>query len=634
MTQTALGFLAAAVLAAGWPGVPAASGMVAPPVKTPVNAGPGAPADAPAAPARDGRIPGPAGAPGAHGPEAARPPGPLFHDERPQLFSFSVRDTSARPVTVPAVIPGGPGAAPARTGAGDLVLPVALIVGAGAVAAYSQVKRRRRTATRSTPRGGQTGWGGGELPEPSAPPLAELDARARQALVAADDALLTSREELGFATAQLGEAATAPFTDAVADAGNELTAAFRLRRELDDAAPEGDATRRRLLEEILARCAVADRRLDAESEDFDRLRALTDTAPQALAAAQGVYSELNGRMITAEATLTVMRGRYALSASAPVAHHAEEAQNRLVFAKTALDRARTAIEASGDGTAAVQIRAAEGALAQAGLLIDAVDRRARELAEAAGRLPGALTEADGDLAQARGTPRDTPAGQPAGLQGLIARADAVAVGVRGEMEAGPYDPIDALRRLGEAAAALDEVLAGARGSREAARARALLDLAALVAESSAAAADDYITTHRGAVGCEARTGLAEALWRLARSREAARTGKARDALAEARQAEGPARRAQDLAEEDVRGFGNPFGPGGVEEAGSAGGGLGGAVLGGIILGGVFDGGRGGSRGGGFGGGSPGSGLGYGAGGGGPGSFGGGGTRGRMGGGRF
>ncbi|MFI1013949.1 TPM domain-containing protein [Streptomyces sp. NPDC020965] len=606
---------------------------------------------------------------------------------------------SGRPVPTPAIIPGtpDPGGSGTDTGAGDLVLPIMLIGGAGAVAAYTYTRRRKRTATRTTPQGGQAGWSSGG---PPLAPLSELDARARQSLVETDDAVRTSQEELGFATAQFGEDAARPFQEAVDYATSELTAAFRVRQQLDDAYPEDDATRRRMLDDIIARCAEANRRLDAESDDFDRLRALEQNAPHALATARTAFGDLDGQVISTEAALAMMRERYAPSAGAPVADNAEQAKDRLVFAESSLDRAGTAVEASDNGTAAVQIRAAEGALAQAARLIEAVDRRARELAEATGALPGALTETESDLAEAGGLLRGTSAGtSTADLQGRMARAETIASEVRGEMTAGPYDPIDALRRVEEADAALDEALAGARESeRGAHRARALLDQATLGARSAVGAAADYITTHRGAVGSEARTRLAEAQRRLRRSGELAvgsdggaeahggaelgegaggdggagggreassirgdgggsgtegssgggvggssgrgvgrgsgrGVGNPQAALAEAQQADALARQAQRLAEDDVRGFGNRPGPGGVHQAGSAGGGLGGAVLGGIILGGLFGGGRGGSHGGGFGGGLGGGGLG-GFGGGGPGSFGGGGTRGRMGGGRF
>ncbi|WNO72524.1 TPM domain-containing protein [Streptomyces sp. AM8-1-1] len=545
---------------------------------------------------------------------------------------------NGRPVPAPALTPGDPdpGGSDA-TGAGDLVLPVVVVGGAAAIGAFALVRRRRRTATRTTPQGGRAGWGDGAQ---SPVPLPALDARSKQALVDTDDALRTSEEELGFATAQFGDEAAKPFRDAVEHARSELTAAFRLRHQLDDAHPEDDATRRRMLDEIVSRCTEADRRLDAESEDFDRLRALEENAPQALATARTAFDDLEGRLVTTEATLTVMRERYAPSAAAPVANSVEQARDRLRFAGAGLDEADQAVAASDHARAAVHVRAAEGALAQARQLIEAVDRRAQELAEAAGKLPGALTETDADLAEARGLLKGTSAGvSTAGLQGSVARAETVAGEVRRETETGPYDPIDALRRIEEADAALDEALAGARENEQGVRrAGALLDRAALGARSSVGAAADYITTHRGAVGSEARTRLAEAQRRLARSEELAASGDVQGALAEAQQADALARQAQSLAEEDVRGFGNPFGPGGVQGAGSAGGGLGGAVLGGIILGGLFGGGRGGGYGGGYGGGGLGGGFGGGFGGGGfgggPGSFGGGGTRGRRGGGRF
>ncbi|MFE5852855.1 TPM domain-containing protein [Streptomyces sp. NPDC056500] len=542
---------------------------------------------------------------------------------------------SGQPVPTPVIRPGDPdpGGSSAGAQAGDLVLPIALVAAVGAVGAYALVKRRRRSTTRTTPQGGQ-GWASGGAPgAPPLTPLPELDQEARRALVETDDAVRTSQEELGFAAAQFGDAAARPFQEAVTYAREELTAAFRLRQQLDDAHPEDDDTRRHMLDEILSRCTDANRRLDAEAEAFDRLRALEQNAPQALAAAEASFAELDGRVITTEATLSVMRERYAPSASSPVGADADQAKERLVFARGGLDQARTSIEAGDKGSAAVHVRAAEGALDQAGRLMEAVDRRARELAEATGNLPSALSETDSDLAEAGGLLKGTAQGAPtAALQGRIARAESVVAEVRAEVAAGPYDPIDALRRVEEADAALDESLAGARENEEGGRrARALLGQATLAARSSIGAAVDYITTHRGAVGSEARTRLAEAQRRLAHSAELAGPdaavgtgGDPQAALAEAQQADALARQAQSLAEDDVRGFGNRFGPGGVPGAGSAGGGLGGAVLGGIILGGLLGGGRGGGYGGGMGGGF----------GGGPGSFGGGGTRGRMGGGRF
>ncbi|GAA2480755.1 hypothetical protein GCM10010393_09240 [Streptomyces gobitricini] len=593
---------------------------------------------------------------------------------------------AGRPVPRPAVTPGTVDPGGGRSPGTDLILPVALLVGAGTAAAYAYAKRRRRTATRTTPHGGRDRWGA--PPEPS---VEELDARTRRALVDADDAVRTSEEELGFAVARFGEEAARPFTEAVAYARGELTAAFRLRRRLDDAYPEDEATRRRMLEEITTRCGDADRRLDAEAEAFDRLRALERTAPEALATAESAFRDVSGRAELADATLVAMRERYADSAAVPVAGGVEQARDRLLFVSANLGRARQAVEAGDNAAAAVHVRAAEAALDQAARLVDAVDRRAGELAEAAGRLPVALADTEGDLADAgrllsgvlKGTARGVTA---ADLRGRAARAESVVTDVRRAVEAGRYDPIDALRRVGEADAALDEALAGAREERGTRHARALLDHVLLTAGAAVGAATDYITTHRGAVGARARTRLAEADRRLERARNLAAaadgmpgggvggargdggsgsggglggagdagggsdaggggdvagpgdadgsggSGDVAEALAEARQADVLARQAWSLAEQDVVRYGGAFGPGGPPDPGR-GGGLGGAVLGGILLGGLLGGGgRGGEGYGGYGpvrgwdfGGSSGAG-------GWPGRFGGGGTRGRLGGG--
>ncbi|MET8415680.1 TPM domain-containing protein [Streptomyces sp. NPDC005134] len=538
---------------------------------------------------------------------------------------------AGKPVPIPTITPGidDPGTGSSGgTSTGDLILPVVLIGGAGAVAAYAYTRRKRRSTTRTTP--GSAGWGHGAAPSGGPPrpptPLPELDAHAKQALVETDDAVRTSEEELGFATAQFGEEAAAPFTEAVTFAKGELTAAFRLRQQLDDAFPEDDATRRRMLDEITNRCTGANARLDTVSEDFDRLRALERNAPQALATAETAFRSLAVRASAAETALTSMRGRYADSASSSVADDIEQAKDRLVFTTSSLNQARQAVDGGNNAAAAVYVRAAEGAVGQATTLVDAVDRRARELAEAAAALPAALTETETDLADAGGLLEGASEGvSTADLRGRIARAQSVLGDVNTEMQAGRYDPIDVLRRVEEADAALDEALTGARereqGDR---RARSLLDQAMLTTRSAIAAAADYITTNRGAVGSQARTRLAEAQRRLERARELAGTDDPQGALAEAHQAGSLAGQARSLAEEDVRAYGNRNGPGGVQ---GGGGGVGGAVLGGIILGGLLGGGGGGrGYGGGFGGGFGGGG------GGGPGSFGGGGTRGRRGGG--
>ncbi|MEU6663334.1 TPM domain-containing protein [Streptomyces sp. NPDC046821] len=468
------------------------------------------------------------------------------------------------------------------TSAPDLALPLIAAGGAVTIAALSYARRRRRMNTRTTPGGGAR-----------VTPLPDLDRRARRILVESDDAIRTSAEELGLADAQFGGEAVKTFAETVAFARSEVTTAFLLRRQLDDVRPGDDVTKRRLLDEIIGHCTEAGRALDAEAADFDRLRDLEDTVPEALAHAEAAATELAARTATAGETLTALRSRYAHSAVLPVEGHVEQAKDRLLFATTNFDQARDLVGSGGHGRAAAFLRAAESALGQARTFVDGVDRRGRELADADAKLPAALTASDAVLAAARAFAQGRSAASTGVLHGRVVRVESVDLRVRRALAAGPYDPVDALRRVEEADAALDAALTEAgEGKADTARLRGLLDRAELAARSSFGAASDFVETHRGAVGCEARMCLAEAGRELGSAGMGVRVGAGTPAeaggnpataLDAAQRADSLARQALYLAQQDVRFFGSPHG--------GDGGGVGGAILGGIILGEARDDGR-------------------------------------------
>ncbi|WP_344605796.1 hypothetical protein [Streptomyces glaucus] len=436
------------------------------------------------------------------------------------------------------------------TSAADLVLPLVTAGAVAVLAGYGRLRRIRRARTRTTP--------GGAAVEPPVPPLADLDGSARAALVEADDCVRTSREELGFAEARSGAAAVADFARAVREAEAELSAAFRMRQRYDDGLPGEAAARRHALAGIVGRCREAGRRLDAEAGAFDRLRGLAADPGAALEVAEARFRELTGRTGAAQALLADLGGRYAPSATAPVAGYAERATDRLVFATARLNRARQTADAGDRARAAGHLRAAEGAVAQAAVLVAAVGRLAAALATAAALVPAALTGAEAELAGAREGPARAPAAaaevsadEP---RTRIPHADAALAAVREELTGGPYDPLGALRRIVRAVTPL-----------AAGRAGVLPVAALLVARAAAGAAAGFVATHRGAVRAEARTRLAEAERLLAADPP---HPLAADALA---------RRARELAEQDVRRHRRP-----AAEAD--------AVLGGILLGGAPDGG--------------------------------------------
>lgn len=434
-----------------------------------------------------------------------------------------------------------------ESSAADLVLPLVVAGAVGALAGYGYLRRTRRARTRTIP-------GAAPATHSPAPPPTGLDEDARALPAEADDWIRTSRAELGFVAARFGEEAVAPFTAAVRDAETELSAAFRMRQRYDEGVPADEASRRQVLAGIVGRCQEAGRRLDAAAAAFDRLRALEREAGAALQVAETRFRELAGRTAAAETTLADLAERYPPSASAPVTGHAEQAKDRLVFATVHLNQARQATDRGEPEHAARDLRAAEAAVAQAAVFVAGIDRLAEALDAATRLVPAALTGAEAALAQVRGL--STTEGVPAGeLHARVRHADTVLTAVREEVAAGPYDPLDALRRIVEALTPLD-----------AGRAGVVSAAGALVARSSTDLADGFVDTHRGAVGGEARERLARARRLLADD-----TYVAADTLA---------REARDLAERDVRVHGNPV-------AGAAGhaSGVAGAVLGGILLGG-------------------------------------------------
>ncbi|MFI9242751.1 hypothetical protein ACIGXF_09175 [Streptomyces sp. NPDC053086] len=492
------------------------------------------------------------------------------------------------------------------TSAADLVLPLVAGVAAVALAGYGYARRTRRARTRTTP---------GTVPaHPPAPTPADSERQARAALRMADDCVRTSREELSFVSERFGEKQTEPFAHALRAAEAELSAAFAIWRRYEEGVPEEPSARRQALVGVIGRCAEAGRRLDAEAVALDQVRGFAateemtgggagaardvaegaaDTAHDmtegaagtaqnvldgtagaaqdvhdgtaraaqdvdgggvraALEVAEGRFRELAGRVVAAQHTLVALQERYLPSATGSVTGYVEQAKDRLWFATARLNEARQAADAGDSRRAARQLRAGEGAVAQAGVLVGGVERLAAQLRQAAELVPMVLAGAE---ARPSGARRGTQGSSltPGEVHARLAHADGVLAAVREELSGGPYDPMDALRRISRAVERLDGAVPGARDT-----------AALLVARSSVAGAEEFVVVHRGAVGTEARARLAESVRELA----AGNAGRADVVAGEARE----------LAERDVRAHGTPYAGAEGDTAGLAG-----AVLGGILL---------------------------------------------------
>ena len=469
-----------------------------------------------------------------------------------------------------------------------------------------------------------------------------LAREANSLLISSDERIRDAAQEVDFVEAQYGPAEVEPLRQAVAQARDELKRSFEIRQRLDDAEPEDAATREQMLREIVERLTRAHAVLDAQTERIRQLRDLERDAPETLAALPGRIDAVEGRLPAGEAALKGL-DRYAPSASQTVRGNVVEARKGLAGAREAVANGTASLQAGDTAKAASATRLAlEGVTGATGLL-DAIDRLAASIAAAEQQLPGALREAETDLADARATATETGLEPGSPIAARLSEAERALAAARAAAAASPADPAAALSMATEAQRLADEVLAAAR---EEVAARQRLEAAATASIRTAASAvdraADFVGTRRRGVGRGARTRLAEAERNLADAEALQRTDPALAAQA-AERAERLANEAYRLADDDFNDW-DQGGPGwGQRRGGGGGGDVAGAILGGI-LGGILSGGgtggggwggspwggSGGSRGGGF----PGWGGGGGFGSGGFGGGGGGGGGGRARGGRW
>lgn len=477
-----------------------------------------------------------------------------------------------------------------------------VVVGVGVLLMVALVRRGQRRAAGS---GAPATGAAGAPPEPVS--IDQLRQQAAAALIEADDSIRTSEQELGFATAQFGDAAAAPFVAALAQSKQDLARAFHVQRRAQEAA--GTPAEAGLLGEILDLSRAADARLDEQVEAFDALRDMERRIDSILPDLGGRVEQLQARLTTSQATTEALQGRWPPAALAPLTRNLDEAAQRITFAAQSV-QAGTAMLAAERSGAVAHARAAEEAIGQATTLLDNVDR-APEILDLAQRAIAALVaESERDIAEA----------ERLGLPPEVASTHTFAVETlrwaRTAIDSGNYDPIATRRALEESDSALEKALVPLREATESRRrAEALLATTTDAARMSIQAADDFIATRRGAVGAEARTRLAQAQREYAEGQaatdpvEALRHMQAADHLSD---------QAHWLAQQDEAQYRN------TQQMGGGGpGNLGSIILGGILIDAMTRGGRGGGMG------LPGGGSR------GPGSFGGGGTRGRRsGGGRF
>lgn len=331
----------------------------------------------------------------------------------------------------------------------------------------------------------------------------ELARRADRALVATDERIRLTTDELAFAEAELGLGPTKDLRDALDAVRLHLGEAFHLNQLNHDEIPDTAEELRTRNARIVQLCEWAESLLDDRTEALAAPIERARRAPEILAGVVQDAARLRERLPEARETVERLRARYSADALRQIDTNAAEAEQLLGFAEHSGAVAARRRDAGQREQANVALEAATESVRRAGALLDAVENFEIEALRAESTLTAIIEDSRGDLVVARREPA-TPAvaAAMADLEAALAALPAAGVNT---------DPFAHLTRLRDANTALDAAIALARE-----RAAKPLPTSEQVrnaiddADRSLAILRDVIGGHRGWIGADARTRQAEA----------------------------------------------------------------------------------------------------------------------------
>lgn len=424
-----------------------------------------------------------------------------------------------------------------------------------------------------------------EADEQQAAADADLARRAQKALVETDERIRSTADEVAFAQAELGDGPTRDIREGLDAVRTHLSEAFHLHQLNHDDVPDTPEEARIRNERIIQLCEWAEDVLDERTEKLKNAIERVRQAPQILDGVHDEAERLRELVPSARASVERLAGRYNTAALHRVEANPDEAEQLLDFATRAAEVSHRRREEKRTEDALSALETATEALRRARTIIEGVEDFEIEAMRAQSTLADVVADSRSDIVEARSAPQ-TPE--------VVAATAALEKALASLPGAGrPSDPFDDLWRVREANAALDAAVAKAR--ERAARPVPSIDHVRHdldSADRTIAVAQSLINGHRGFIGADARTRLAEAerlrvdvdpLIRSEDTRE--------EALHLARRVGQLANEALQLAQRDIdRDRGDDWGwGGGGYGGGMGGGGLLGPVAGGLLVGGLLGG---------------------------------------------
>ena len=376
-------------------------------------------------------------------------------------------------------------------GSGSMLVML-IIVGGGFIAllVHNNSRRSRGAGTAQTPAQAAN------MPGMS---VAETVTLANRQLLSADEQVRSAADELDFARAQFGIAATDEFARTLEAARAAVARGFERQKQMEDAT--GDAEKRSMASAIMRDLGENMNPLSAVQAAFEQRRSEQATLPSRLTEASERLVEQRGDLERASTELVSISGIYPAQMLASLQDNPEQALALLATAETAIATAKREVD-SDRTLAESSLDTAHRALMMAKHQTDAIFSAKSDLDAIRERLSTAIGSISADI-----TDVTSLGAEPAVFDPLVADArTAIAEAQAALMNTG--DPLAALEHLRASEAMLDSALAPLRTQRENnQKARASAQSQISLAETAIERAQRYVQGRRGAMDLSVRSTL-------------------------------------------------------------------------------------------------------------------------------
>ena len=377
------------------------------------------------------------------------------------------------------------------SGTGTMLIML-IIVGGGVIAllVHNNSRRSRGAGTAQTPAQAAN------MPGMS---VAETVTLANQQLLSADEQVRSAADELDFARAQFGIAATDEFARTLEAAKAAVARGFERQKQMEDAT--SDAEKRTTASAIMRDLGENMNPLGTIQATFEQRRSEQATLPSRIAEASERLVEQRGDLDRATAELAAIAGIYPAQMLTSLQDNPEQAHALLETAASAIEAAKQAVDTD-RALAESTLDTAHRALMMAKHQTDAIFSAKSDLDAIRDRLGAAIGSISADLADVTSL-----RAEPTVFDPLVADARAaIAEGQAARMNNG--DPLAALEHLRTSEANIDAALAPLRSQREnAEKARANAQAQISLAETAFERAERYVQGRRGAIDLSVRSTL-------------------------------------------------------------------------------------------------------------------------------